>query len=531
MKRLTRLLSIMLIAGIVFTMLPVQMNMPYMTNSGSTKNIELNNKILSLEYDPHINVTLISPTNHSLDITGMLNITFEIHSTYSPLNLTTAIRGQYVPGYINRTINNGTVFVLINTTNYRDGQAYIDNWFRDTYNHLTHIVVEVFINNHGPPKVAIISPRKDSRVTGLFTITLNITSDYQYVNLTMFVDGKVTPEYNITQVPSGIYNAAINASRYTNGEHNVTALVRTMEGLTDSNYTMLNFFDYVRFRIISNENYDIVSGLVNITLRVDAITSNNRAWLYVDNQTTEVNGIHIGNGTQIISFDSTKYSDGEHTILIVVHDSTVHKWNHTVILIFDNHHEPNATWVGPTYWVVSGQVTFLVQINADYPTVNITVYIDDEVVPQYNNTQVASGLARITIDTAQYSEGKHTIKIVVRTPEGLEYTLTHEIAFSSLTIEEIASLVILIAIGLFLMFRKYRKGKPMAFTAWTVIFYAIFVAGIMWSLGIKTLEDLYWYINLASVWSIGLSFIFVIIFVDILESLMQASEATKEKEE
>ncbi len=531
MKTLTRLLSIMLIAGIIFTLLPTQMNVPYVTNSGSYNNFEINNKVLSLEYDPHINVTLISPTNHSLDIKGVLNITFEVHSTYSPLNLTVAVQGQYVSNYINRTINNGTVFVLINTTQYRDGQAYIDNWFRDTYGHLTHVVVEVFLNNHEAPKVEILSPTEGSRVTGLFNITLNISSDYAQVNLTVYVDGKETPEYNTTVVPSGIYNAAINGSRYTNGEHNVTVLVKTMEGLTDTNSTTLNFFDYIRFKITSNENYDVVSGIVNITLRVDAITDNNYAWLLVDNETDpQVNGIHIGNGTQIISFDSTKYDDGHHTILIILRDSSVHKWNRTVILTFDNHHEPNATWIGPTYWVVSGQVTFQVQINSDYSKVNVTVYIDDEIVPEYNNTEVSSGLFQFTIDTAKYSETKHTIKVVITTPEGLSYTLTHEIAFSNLSTFEIVSFVALIAVAFFLLLRRYRSGQPMHFVVWTVIFYALFVAGIMWSFGTKTLEDLYWHINLASVWSIGLVLIGLIIFIEVLESVLE-STAEKETEE
>ncbi len=507
------------------------MNVPYMTNSGSYNNFEVNNKVLSLEYDPHINVTLISPTNHSVDIKGLLNITFEVHSTYSPLNLTVAVQGHYVSDYINRTINNGTVFVLINTTDYRDGQALIDNWFIDSYGHLTHVVVEVFLNNHEAPQVEILGPAEGSRVTGLFNLTLNISSDYAQVNLSVYVDQKITPEYNVTVVPSGIYNAAINASRYSNGEHNVSVVVRTMEGLTDSNFTMLNFFDYIRFKITSNENYDIVSGIVNITLRVDAITDNNRAWLLVDNVTDpQVNGIHIGNGTQIISFDSTKYDDGRHTIQIFLHDSTVHKWNQTVILTFDNHHEPNATWVGPTYWVVSGQVTFQVQINSDYPRVNVTVYIDDEIIPAYNNTEVSSGLFQFTIDTTQYSEAKHTIKVVITTPEGLEYTLTHEIAFSSLTIPEIVSFIVLIGIGLFLMFRRFRSGQPMKFVVWTSVFYAIFVAALMWSLGINTFEDLYWFINLASVWSIGLVFIFQIIAIGILESFIEKPEEEAKEE-
>ena len=54
------------------------------------------------------------------------------------------------------------------------------------------------VNNHAAPTVEIVAPDTEDLITGLTDITVNITSDYANVNVTIFVDGEIVEDYNNT---------------------------------------------------------------------------------------------------------------------------------------------------------------------------------------------------------------------------------------------------------------------------------------------------------------------------------------------
>ncbi|MHA1770053.1 MAG: hypothetical protein ACTSYL_04590 [Candidatus Thorarchaeota archaeon] len=460
----------------------------------------------------NITITLLSPANQS-QIVGTINVTLNITSINGPLNLTLFIENEIYPSYNQTLVSPGVQNVTIDTTTLAEGDLNFTFYFenqsfsppeRETY-HLVFLV-----NNHGAPHVSIVAPVSDGTFTGLDNLTLNITADYSQVYLNITVNGEITPEYNQTLVSVGLANYTINGSRYENGDNTVAVTVWTEEGLTSTASRVLYFLDYIRFTIAGYSQYSEVSGVINMTLKVFTPYDTFRMSVFAEGiDTPLVNNITISKSSPILPLDTTALSEGDHNITFIAYDGFGHSWTTYLVLVVNNHGPPTVAIVAPKDDIVVGIVTFSVKIESTWDTVTVNVYVDDEAVPSLTNLTVSPGLYNFSLDVSAYSKWQHTLKIEVETPEGLSAETSRDLGFASIRIEEIASGIVLLAVAFFIPIYRIKNRRPVgSMILVDVLFFAV-VFAIFFALGVNSLSFAIWHFNLASIWAIGVSLIFM----------------------
>jgi hypothetical protein len=466
---------------------------------------------------PNITVVLLTPANQS-EVAGTFNITLDITSLNGDLNLTLFVADEVYPAYNRTIVGTGVQNVTVDTLQLAEGNLNFTLLFenetftpvdRESY----YLVFEV--NNHGVPVLELLSPMDDDIFTGLANLTVNITSTYSevYLNVTVEItEGvwEITPEYNRTLVPVGLSNFTINGSRYENGGHTINVTVITEEGFTDTASVDLNFLDYVRIRITDKTNFDTISGDQEIGVRIESPFDNVTLSVFVDNVLApDVSNITIPEGISSFNLDTTPYSEGEHNVTFKAFDAFGHFWEIKLILVVDNFGIPSVSFVGPRDDVVVGLTSFTINIESEWDTVNLTVYVDDEEVAGFVNLRVSPGEYTFQLDVGQFTKWQHDLKVVVTTDENLEAEATETYGFASFKIEEILSGVVLLGVAIMIPLYRKRKGQPIKPVLIVDLLFFIAVLALFATLGVTTVTLAIWHINLGSIWAIGSALVFM----------------------
>jgi hypothetical protein len=464
-----------------------------------------------------ITLYLLSPTNQS-QVSGEFNLTVHLGSDYGGANLTLFVEGEIEYPQFNLTfISNGAHDLELNTTILAEGALNFTLLFE--YNmtgenaNVTYMYI-FSVNNHGAPSIVFLTPDAGVDFIGLDEFTLNITSDYDFVNLTITVDDEITTEYNQTLVASGVGIYAINGSRYENGNQTIVAIVETEEGIQSSTSRNFNFLDHVRFEIRDLTAYDSVSGDATITLRIESPYANVTLSAYIDGAlVSDVVNITLQTGIASFNINTTSYSEGEHNFTFRAYATGGFVYTYKITLEVDNHGIPLVSFVSPQEDVVVGVTTFTVEIDSTWDTVNLTVFVDDEVVTTLEGLIVDVGEVTFEIDTNQYSKWEHVVKVLIVTDEGLEGEAEELFGFANFKLEEIVSLVVILVIAFGLPIRRWRTGSSIAAVLIADLLFVAIVAGVFFALGVNSIPFAIWHINMASIWAIGAALIFTNIAV------------------
>ncbi|RDE17362.1 MAG: hypothetical protein C4K48_00050 [Candidatus Thorarchaeota archaeon] len=454
-----------------------------------------------------------SPANQTV-VAGILNLTLIIGSEYEPLNFTLFVNGIIPYSQFNNShIGIKVQIISIDTLALSEGPLDFMLLFeynvtgenaRVTY----HLVFDV--NNHAIPVLVILAPATDTTVTGLTAFWLNITSTHPQLYLNITVDGIITEEFNRTSILPGANNYSIDSSRYENGGHLIRITVITGEG--GSAYKTLNLFflDYVRVWISGLANYESISGVAEFRIRVMSPYDNVTVSLYVDDILASdfINRTLIS-GYNTVSLNTTDFSDGDHNVTIRAHDGFGHTWNFTMVLVIDNYGPPTLHFA-TTAAVTIGYAAFTINVDSKWSTLNVSVFVDDVVVPGYQNltVDVSSGTYTFYIDMGAYSKTEHTVRVVMTTPEGEATQISQLFGFASIRIEELISFAFLLGLAVFIPLYRRRKGYPLKPVLIMDVVFALVTGGAFLVLGINTIPFLVWHVNMASIWSIGGTFAF-----------------------
>ncbi|MFW9802422.1 MAG: hypothetical protein ACFFFC_07210 [Candidatus Thorarchaeota archaeon] len=464
-----------------------------------------------------ITLSLISPTNQS-QVSDAFNLTVELGSDYGGANLTLFVEGEIEYPQFNLTyIANGEHDLELNTTIL--GEGALNFTLLLEYNvtgenaRITYLYI-FSVNNHGEPAVVFLTPDAGEVFTGLDDFTLNITSDYEFVYLTITVDDEITSEYNHTLVASGVGIYTINGSRYENGDQTIVAIVETEEGLQSTASRVYNFLDHVRIQIRDLTVYDKISGNASITIRIQSPYPNVTLSAYVDDALApDVVNVTLETGIASFNIDTVGYSEGEHNFTFKAYAIDEFAFTYKIILEVDNHGAPSVSFVSPLDDVVVGVTTFTVEIDSTWDIVNLTVFVDDEVVTALEGLRVDVGEATFEIDTNQYSKWEHVVKVQVVTDEGLEGFDEELYGFANFKLEEIVSGIIILVIALGFPLRRWRSGGPIRAVLIADLLFIVVVAGVFFAMGVNSLPFAIWHINMASIWAIGAALIFTNIAV------------------
>jgi hypothetical protein len=446
-------------------------------------------------------------------VSGVFNLTLLIGSNYAPLNLTLYVDGVVDPDFNKTLIGIREQTIQVNTTGFPEGMLNFTLVFeynvsgvyaRGTY------YVEFFVNNHGLPGLVIILPKELDTVSGVTDLWLNITSTYSYVYLNITVDGQLDPDWIAKMEPVGAGNYSLNTSRYENGNHIVNITVYTEEGVSFSLGIALIFLDNIRLYVIGLANYNEISDVADIQVRIASPYNNGTLCLYVDGVlASDVDNVTVFEGMNTIHFNTTPFDEGEHNVTFKAYDHFGHSYSFTMVLVVNNHGPPVLRFA-TTSDVVIGNAKFVVDIDTTWSSLQASVYVDDVLLGDYQNRtiNVTGGTFTFYIDVSNYTKAEHTVKVVMLTPEGETSEIERVFGFASLRVEEIASGLFLLGLALLIPIYRKRQGHPIRpVIILDVVFFAV-VAGTFFILGINSMAFLLWHVNLASIWAIGSSLVF-----------------------
>ena len=446
-------------------------------------------------------------------VSGVFNLTLLIGSNYAPLNLTLYVDGVVDPDFNKTLIGIREQTIQVNTTGFPEGMLNFTLVFeynvsgvyaRGTY------YVEFFVNNHGLPGLVIILPKELDTVSGVTDLWLNITSTYSYVYLNITVDGQLDPDWIAKMEPVGAGNYSLNTSRYENGNHIVNITVYTEEGVSFSLGIALIFLDNIRLYVIGLANYNEISDVADIQVRIASPYNNGTLCLYVDGVlASDVDNVTVFEGMNTIHFNTTPFDEGEHNVTFKAYDHFGHSYSFTMVLVVNNHGPPVLRFA-TTSDVVIGNAKFVVDIDTTWSSLQASVYVDDVLLGDYQNRtiNVTGGTFTFHIDVGNYTKAEHTVKVVMLTPEGETSEIERVFGFASLRVEEIASGLFLLGLALLIPIYRKRQGHPIRpVIILDVVFFAV-VAGTFFILGINSMAFLLWHVNLASIWAIGSSLVF-----------------------
>lgn len=447
-----------------------------------------------------------SPANQT-DVSGVFDLYLEIGSEYEPLEFTLFVDGV-IHQYNKTLLGIKYQIVSINTTELLEGLRTFTLYFyyNVTGEDASATYILVFnVNNHAAPSIILLAPSEDSTVTGLTDLWVNITSTHPQLFLNVTVDGVNTAEFNATAISAGAFNYTFNSSKYENGHHHVNIITYTGEGSSSSTEIVLIFLDHIRVWVSSFANYETISGVVEFRIRVETAYDNATASFFIDGNT--ISGLQnriIYSGRNAFSFNTTLYTEGEHEVMVLANDGLGHEWRTTIILIIDNKGAPSIRYT-TTNAVMIGVAAFTISVNSAWDELVVQVFVDDVIVPGYENisVDVSSGSYTFTIDVSAYSKTEHLVRVVMTTPEGDDAEVERNFGFASIRIEEIISMGVLVGLALIIPLFRKRQGYSIKTVLLVDAIFAVVVIAAFLVMGISTLPFLLWHINLASIWAIG----------------------------
>jgi hypothetical protein len=447
------------------------------------------------------------------DVSGVFNLTLLIGSEYDPLNLTLYVEGEIQSDFNKTPIGIREQVIEVNTTGLPEGLLNFTLIFEYNVtgeNAFASYFVEFVVNNHGAPSLDFIAPAELETITGVADLWLNVSTTYGQIFLNISVDGELVPEFNATLIPSGAGNYSLNSSRYENGEHLVTITVYTSEGEAFTIERTLVFLDHVRLFVSELSSFDEISGNQAINVRIASPYDNATLSLYVDGVlASDVSNITLDVGMNTIYFNTTHFSEGEHNVTFKAYDGFGHVYTYTIVLVIDNYGPPTLRFA-TTADVQVGLAEFTIDVDTNWNTLDVSIYVDDDLVGDYQNltVDVSDGTFTFYIDVSNYSKAEHVIRIVMLTPEGETSEIERVFGFASLRIEEIASILILLGLAVIIPIYRRRDGHRIRPVIILDLVFIGVVAGAFLALGISSIPFILWHVNLASIWAIGSSLVF-----------------------
>ncbi|MHA3965097.1 MAG: hypothetical protein AM325_016335 [Candidatus Thorarchaeota archaeon SMTZ1-45] len=447
------------------------------------------------------------------DVSGVFNLTLLIGSEYDPLNLTLYVEGEIQSDFNKTPIGIREQVIQVNTTGLPEGLLNFTLLFEYNVtgvNAFTSYFVEFVVNNHGPPSLDFIAPAELETISGVADLWLNISTTYGQIFLNISVDGELVPEFNATLIPSGAGNYSLNSSRYENGEHLVTVTVYTAEGEAFTIERTFLFLDHVRLFVSELASYDEISGNQEIKVRIESPYDNATLSLYVDGVlASDVSNITLDVGLNRIYFNTTHFAEGEHNFTFKAYDSFGHKHSYKIVLVIDNYGPPTLRFA-TTADVQVGLAEFTIDVDTNWDTLDVSIYVDDVIVGDYLNltVDVSDGSFTFYIDVSNYTKAEHVIRVVMFTAEGESTEIERVFGFASLRIEEIASMLILLGLTVIIPLYRRKDGHRIRPVIILDIVFIGVVIGAFLVLGISSLPFILWHVNLASIWAIGSSLVF-----------------------
>ncbi len=426
MRKTSRILALMFVAFMILGSTQVQtINSNVDTNQPMGAQLDI---LSPAAYDsPNITASLISLANGST-VSGPFDITLNMTSDLTALNLTLFVDGAIYPAYNESTIAASSnwieVISNIDSTTLSEGMLNFTVLFENATERES-VYLLYYVDNDGfDMDVDLYIPLNETEVSGIISIDLNVTADVDTLNLTVYVDGEI---YSTAFIGTGNVSVIVDTSTLIEGYDNFTLFFQYDVLATYFSHSMYLVYlvdnDGLPITVdhLSPANQTQVSGVFNLTLEIGSEYEPLNFTLFVDGVIHEYNESPLGIKHQIVAINTTGLVEGlRNFTLLFYYNITGEEAQAVYTLVFNvnNHLAPTIIILDPTEdSTVTGLVDLWLNISSTHPELYLNITIDGVITDEYNRTAINVGAFNYTLNASRYENGNHLIGITAYTGE------------------------------------------------------------------------------------------------------------------
>ncbi len=260
------------------------------------------------------------------------------------------------------------------------------------------------------PTAKILSPVNNAVVTGLVNITFNYSDNMAIDEVLLRIGGET---FDVT----GQYYYLLDTTKYPDGSLTISLTVKDKAGntaITTITIVIDNTPPVITINTPADHSY--VSGNITVTYTVED-DHLDQVWMYIDGLSYNITGINS------YILDTTLFPDGEYNITIYANDTLGHESTAWITIIIDNTPPQGSITYPLNNTYVSGKVMVIFSYS-DENLEKVYLYLDQGSVD-------VTGLNNYTIDTTQYGDGEHVLKLVVIDKAGNTYEYSIVVVFDN----------------------------------------------------------------------------------------------------
>ncbi len=282
--------------------------------------------------------------------------------------------------------------------------------------------------------VVLLTPANESEIAGTVDLTFNITSVNGPLNLTLFVDDDIHPDYNNTEISLAVnatttVNITVDTTVLPEGLLNFTFLFEdNTTGIVDKETYHLRFLvnnhGAPSIKMISPSEGETIIGLADILLNITSDYPEVYMNLTVDGELDpDFNMTLVPATLANHTLNCSRYDNGHHVIKITIWTEEGLQASVEREVIFLDYVRFAITGMA-SYARVSGNQTFDIKVFTPYDTVTLTAYVDDVLAPDVVNITLHEGQDSFIMDTTYYSEGEHNFTFIAYDAFGHKWETT-----------------------------------------------------------------------------------------------------------
>jgi hypothetical protein len=376
--------------------------------------------------------TLYTPVNGST-LSGTETINLNVTHDYGNLNLTLLVDGVPQAPYTPLLIGSGDIGVIVDTSGLWEGWnnfTFIFEYHFLATNFYSEMYLEYLIDNDGKPiTIDHQAPAYGSMVSGVFNLTLLIGSNYEPLNLTLYVNGIVDPDFNKTSIGIREQTIQINTTGLPEGMLNFTLVFEYNVSATYARGTyyvefFVNNHGLPGLEIILPKELDTVSGVTDLWLNITSTYSYVYLNISVDGQLdpdwiAKMEPVGAGN----YSLNTSRYENGNHLVNITVFTEEGVSFSVDIALIFLDNIRLYVIGLA-NYNEISGDTNIEVRIASPYNNGTLCLYVDGILASDVDNVTVFEGTNTIHFNTTPFEEGEHNVTFKAYDHFGHSYSFT-----------------------------------------------------------------------------------------------------------
>jgi len=440
MRSTKKLLTVLLLAIVLAGVFQIQ---PLATtgSDGYRAQLHTSHSMFLAGFDSqNISVSLVGPANRS-GVSGTFNITLDITSDFGTLNTTLFIDSLIYSTYNKTALTPGNQNFTIDTGGLAEGNLNFTMLFeyknttwdeKETY-HLVYFVDNSFPNF----EVDLLAPANESTLVDTANLDLNITSDFDFINFTLLVDGVAYTSYNKTLIVADTQTINVDTTTLREGWLNFTLVFEyAIANVQETHLYHLMFLvdndgQPITLTLVSPTNQSQVSGVFNLTVEIASDYGFANLTLFVDDviEYSQYNETLLPYGVHDLALNTTVLKEG-------LNNFTLFLWHNTESVsyyyefIVNNYGTPTVVILSPALDATfTGIQEIELNITSGYGSVNLTISVDGIATPEYNSTIAPAGAGYYSINGSRYENGLHTVTATVKTAEGLENSASRQFHF------------------------------------------------------------------------------------------------------